>query len=665
MLFLTLDDPTLPAITEEERKNLPLTHYYQPPLPGMIARTGWDIGPYSNDAMVSMQGGDTHFGNHQHMDAGNFQIYYRGMIVADLGIYGFYGTPYDMGFNKRSIAHSVMLLHDPADKSHRYNDGGMRMNQTYPITVADTRKASMRQGKVLGAFIGPDKNRPVFSYLKNDLTQAYYGKAGAYFRSYCFVNLGMEKHPGALLVVDRVTPRDDSVREYWSVNTLAKPEPTAQGIEVRSVRDVLPGKVTLSMFLPEKWKREIVGGPDGSLTNVFGQELRPPAASSPLATGYRTTFAPAKQGKSDVYAAAMVIADDNAPELPVRFRNSDGRAIFQLPGYTVCLTTAAERSSKPFRLEVKEKSLVLADGVTDGAWQVSGNGRTRTFAAADGGTLVMDLEPGVYQIAPAAAGSRTEAMPVIAAAERPLPKPGIYVGSQRKEAATIRQGEVLYVPVTAVAEDFNMECRTAAQGLQIKVQGRDWEFRADEPEIRVNGKAVRMPNRPIVRNGVWYLPDYLLGAMGSRRFARELGSGNVLFSGQTIDNGGLLWLDSNCAMTPDDWAMITRNELSKGANYWAAVGKGVTFTAHFVDAKMLDAVGIAWLNGGVRKAFFKLEVYDGANWKTVYDGTSRQTSALEYYEFPKQQVWGIRFTGNGNTVNGWNSIIQFKMRDAE
>ena len=78
-----------------------------------------------------------------------------------------------------------------------------------------------------------------------------------------------------------------------------------------------------------------------------------------------------------------------------------------------------------------------------------------------------------------------------------------------------------------------------------------------------------------------------------------------------------------------------------------------------------DAVGITWHMGSTRNAFFKLEVFDGSAWKTVYDGESRKTNEMEFYEFPKQAVLGLRFTGNGNTTNAWNSIIQLRLRAAE
>src|SRR5690606_39973871 len=82
----------------------------------MNNRTGWEDGLESNDVVAEIKGGGYFFANHQHNDAGALQIYHRGIQVGDLGLYRFYGTPYDMNFNKRSISHSMMLAVDPNEK---------------------------------------------------------------------------------------------------------------------------------------------------------------------------------------------------------------------------------------------------------------------------------------------------------------------------------------------------------------------------------------------------------------------------------------------------------------------------------------------------------------------------------------------------------------------
>ena len=71
---------------------LPLTRYFGSPFGWMVARTGWD----DQSVIAQMNINEYNFSNHQHADAGAFQIYYRGPLAIDSGVYsgssGRYGS---------------------------------------------------------------------------------------------------------------------------------------------------------------------------------------------------------------------------------------------------------------------------------------------------------------------------------------------------------------------------------------------------------------------------------------------------------------------------------------------------------------------------------------------------------------------------------------------
>ena len=48
----------------------------------MIARTGWD----DESVIAEMKVNVYNFNNHQHLDAGAFQIYYKGPLAIDSGL---------------------------------------------------------------------------------------------------------------------------------------------------------------------------------------------------------------------------------------------------------------------------------------------------------------------------------------------------------------------------------------------------------------------------------------------------------------------------------------------------------------------------------------------------------------------------------------------------
>ena len=158
----------------------------------MIARTGWN-----DDAVIAeMKINEQFAGNHQHLDGGSFQLYSTGPLAIDSGIYqsvqGGYNSPNNKNYTKRTIAHNSLLIYDPdevfecfnyggADKTQTAaNDGGQRMPGIGWDTCRSLEQLLSEEytvGKTLAHGFGPDREKPVYSYLKGDITQAYSKKA--------------------------------------------------------------------------------------------------------------------------------------------------------------------------------------------------------------------------------------------------------------------------------------------------------------------------------------------------------------------------------------------------------------------------------------------------------------------------------------------------------
>ena len=63
--------------------------YYPSPQGAMFARTGWEDGIDSPSVVAFMNLEEYNFTNHDHLDAGHFQIYYKGILANDSGSYNF------------------------------------------------------------------------------------------------------------------------------------------------------------------------------------------------------------------------------------------------------------------------------------------------------------------------------------------------------------------------------------------------------------------------------------------------------------------------------------------------------------------------------------------------------------------------------------------------
>ena len=101
---------------------LPLLKYFPYPYGGMAVRTSWDTGSTSDAVVAEMKIGERHFANHAHLDAGSFQIYYKGPLAVESGIYqgagSGYGSEHFRSYYQRTIAHNCMLVYNPNEISH-------------------------------------------------------------------------------------------------------------------------------------------------------------------------------------------------------------------------------------------------------------------------------------------------------------------------------------------------------------------------------------------------------------------------------------------------------------------------------------------------------------------------------------------------------------------
>jgi len=381
LMVLLLNDPDLkPA---EDFTSLPLTLDFGPILGGMVARTGWNFSDDSDDVVVAMTGGGYYFGNHQHVDAGSFQIYYRGIQAADLGQYVFYGTPYDMNFNKRSIAHSMMLAYDPNESfgANRLNDGGARFAHTSPGSPEAVKKdPRFQNGKVLSADFGPSKQKPEYSYFSVDLTSAYSDKIRNYTRTFCFLNLDNKETPAALIVLDNMETSSPGIKKSWQVNTLNPPKTTANGVQLTSSEGRQTGYVNLQMLRPAAESRDlkVYSGKDAS--TVEGQYLEPPKLDGPQANGHRIQFSPKQAQEKDTFLTVMTMSPSEQTALTVDLKETSEVYALSLADRLVIMSRTGTLLEKAFTVEVagEGKTKLLLTGLKPGVWTIKGkNGQAQ------------------------------------------------------------------------------------------------------------------------------------------------------------------------------------------------------------------------------------------------------------------------------------------------
>ena len=374
ILFLLLNIPQMTP--QMDRSCLPKGLDFGPVRSGMSIRNSWDISKESDAVAAEVRGGGYHYGNHQHSDAGAFQIFFRGQLISPLSIYKFYGTPYDMNFAKRSVAQSMLLVVDPAEKIYASygNDGGSRFIQNMPRDYRDlTVKSKFYYGKKRYCAFQISAADPKISIYSADLTGAYSSKVKSLTRTFCFIDLDDVKRPALAVVYDRLEKSDPDFKTYWQITTLRDPEKIDNGVRLTSFRrnKGKTGKLDLQMYKPAANDRtmEILTGKDAC--NVFGKQYVVPSMI-PEASGSRVIFSPRKAAaKHEFLALLNIYGSETTPHKVGVEENTDCFAVFSA-NRAVILPRSSNFYSRrfSFKLPQSSKRMIAVANLTAGMWNV-------------------------------------------------------------------------------------------------------------------------------------------------------------------------------------------------------------------------------------------------------------------------------------------------------
>ena len=404
--------------------DLPLTRYSGSPFGWMIARTAWD----ENSVIAEMKINEQFVGNHQHLDGGSFQLYYKGPLAIDAGAYqgssGGYNSPHNKNFFKRTIAHNSLLVYNPDEKfacwnyggggktEFATNDGGQRMPGDRWETCRSFEQLLSKDyttGKALAHGFGPDACKPDYSYLKGDITQAYTDKVKEAKRSFVFLNLHAAEVPAALIVFDKVVSSDPTFKKFWLLHSIEEPTIEGNCFIVRRTKNGDTGMLQNHVLLPEAGNAQIekVGG-KGKEFWVFGTNYpndalpnRPDDANERGA--WRVEVSPAAPATEDCFLNVMQVADNTCKRMhDVKRIDAEKVVGVQIADRIVTFS----RDSRPLSGKVDMKvdgNAAMKFVITDlipGTWQIKKDGKVYIPAMevrSDDGILSFEGTAGHYE----------------------------------------------------------------------------------------------------------------------------------------------------------------------------------------------------------------------------------------------------------------------------
>lgn len=420
--FLFADTKLEPKSIEE----LPLTRYFDEPAGIMVARTGWDDenGSKSPTVVAQMKIGSYQFNNHQHLDAGAFQLYYKGLLANDSGSYkgssGKYHSPHNKYYFKRTIAHNALLVYDPDElKKHpnvrdgnltypNVNDGGQRWPNEGrpPMTLEELRSKGYKRAEVLAHAIGPDKVEPDYSYLKGDLTEAYSDKIKQYARSFVFLNLKNTDHPAVLIVLDRVVVSDPSFKKYWLLHSIEEPSVEGTTTTISRIEHGYNGQLVNETLLPSPERQNInkVGG-KGKEYWVFGTNYRNDHPGTDEQGDWRIEVSPTTSEEEELFLNVMQVKDYDGPQ-PLTTKKVESELLVgsMIDEWLVMFSKNGAAIQERFELDVQGEKGTMKLLITDlspGEWVIEQADSTVIQKATDReGVLHFTAQNGIVQVYP-------------------------------------------------------------------------------------------------------------------------------------------------------------------------------------------------------------------------------------------------------------------------
>ncbi len=353
-------------------------------------------------AAVYMKIGGSMTANHDHADAGSFQIFYREMIAPDTGVYDSYGSNHHKYFHQATIAHNSIVFY----KSGSATPVGQNQPGETKI-LSDLSSAPYKTGTLTGVSYGytdTTKTQTKYAYIAGDIADAYSNANVATEvtrRMLAVFDTNTNNIPLFFFVYDNITTKDTTTKKTFLLQ--CKYEPVIDGNKV------------------------IIDGGSGSskggrlvLINAFGGD------NITTVQGYKVgsnTYTPS-YSKSETYWGRLEISPNTGNKtdrmLNVMFATQQNRgystSIETYSNKTVHVAVANDKAAAVFVSDAARATTTFAfyapgtgdldyyvSGVAAGAWDVvdqSENTLMTVTATEEGGFLSFTAPAGTIKLRP-------------------------------------------------------------------------------------------------------------------------------------------------------------------------------------------------------------------------------------------------------------------------
>ncbi len=412
--------------SEDRYEKMELIQYNGYPMGQYIIREAWND---PNSCAVFMRIKERTTANHEHYDAGTFNIYYKGMLTNDGGVYDGYGNDHWTYYHTATVAHNGLLIYQ-SDKypisttsaaAKWYTGGQTRMGETSTLEFwlndsgYDTGKVTGRQH----GYIDGDKTKPLYAYIAGDITAAYDDDAVNYVgRRMLTVYTGDEDYPMAFFVYDDIESKKASYPKIFLLQITSGNAPKVDEKAGTVITENGDGRLVLTCLTSgaEFYKlggREYTSGKYDSMKSsnylINGRQLSTPNGKDDGHWGRVeiSVGGDPKGDKSSTIMNVLYVTDKGNKKSVSVEKISDAvgleGGVFK-ESVVGLFATSRERASSTISATVTGGSSMsyYVSGVAAGEWSVTVDGKfvSNVTATEEGGLLTFTAPAGKVVISP-------------------------------------------------------------------------------------------------------------------------------------------------------------------------------------------------------------------------------------------------------------------------
>ncbi len=407
-----------PEINEAPKENIDLIQYLPFPSGTMTARNSWD----ENGTAVLMRMGAMTMANHDLLDHGTFQIYYKGLLAGTSGVYNKYGSNVHKYYLQATVAHNGLLIFNPAladdepvwscsntgadhvhnvttcaiDNASRYYYSGGQRVRNEAGTIENWLSGAYDMCDIYGVDWSYDllDDSAEWAYIAGNLTSAYSQDTVKYAsRKMLTVFTSNPNYPMLFFTYDQMTSADggENFTKTFLLHTVNEPEINED--ELTAVITAGDGRLFLHSLSGAQTISKIGG--EGFAYWINGKNCLDEYSTS---DNYNKIWGrmelSATGNLSDAFLTAMYVSDaTNGEALEVKYLDSDSVECALIMDKIIAFTktTSDAQQYKEFSFTTEGTGLYeyYVAGIEAGTWNVKVDGVSVAYTYADEGASIL------------------------------------------------------------------------------------------------------------------------------------------------------------------------------------------------------------------------------------------------------------------------------------